>query len=264
LASSLTGLTPTEAHKKFAATFCSKCTGGVIPSCEQLFFAPGDQVPEELRVAGKVILPLSDGLTAQLETECASANPLTCVANFSSCAQGVLANNALPTETGKCLLDALISGSSTTGSSSCDAGASGGAGGAGGAGGSAGSDAGVGGTGGAAGGSGGTGGGGAGGTGGSTGCAAPGDSCAFNTDCCAGATCLNLHCTDGPVSSACQSCGQSACINEGLACLNDYICSDCVLYDAWDPLCKTNPAAVALMNCACSQCYSACWTYCPS
>ncbi len=62
-----------------------------------------------------MILPLGDGLVAQLETECATASALTCVANFSTCAQGVLAKNVVPTESAKCLLDTLINGSPAVG-----------------------------------------------------------------------------------------------------------------------------------------------------
>ncbi|APR80947.1 Hypothetical protein A7982_06294 [Minicystis rosea] len=107
LGSSFTGLTPTEPQKQFASTFCEKCTGGLVPSCTDLFFGEGS-VPEQLQVAGKVILPLGDALVGKLETDCASANPVTCVANFSNCAQATLVKQALPTNTVACLFDSLL------------------------------------------------------------------------------------------------------------------------------------------------------------
>ncbi len=110
LASSFKGLTPSSAHQSFAKTFCGDCLGGVVPACEDLFFGQGGSIPDDLKVAGALILPLGDGLVSQIEQECATASPLTCAAKFSSCAQGVLAQQALPADTLKCLVDGLIEG----------------------------------------------------------------------------------------------------------------------------------------------------------
>ncbi len=164
-ASSLSGLTPSAAQKSFATTFCDQCAGGVVPGCEGVFFSASSTVPDELKLAGKLILPMSDSLVSALESECATANPLTCTAQFSSCFQQVVAKRAVPTETAKCLVDGLINGDS--GGGGCGDAGVGGSGGAGGSGATGGSG-GVGGSG-ATGASGGAGGSGAGGSGGSGG-----------------------------------------------------------------------------------------------
>ncbi|MEZ4222271.1 MAG: hypothetical protein R3B13_15145 [Polyangiaceae bacterium] len=131
LSTSFQGLTPTAAHQSFATTFCGQCLNGLVPSCEQLFFAQGSTIPDELKVAGALILPLGDGLVTQIEQECATANALTCAAQFASCAQGVLAKQALPQNTLQCLVDGLIKGDTGVKTCTNDAGASGGAGGVG-------------------------------------------------------------------------------------------------------------------------------------
>lgn len=131
-ASSLSGLTPSAAHQSFATTFCDKCVGGVISGCEGVFYSPTSSVPDELKVAGKLILPMSDSVVDELKTECASGSALTCTAQFTSCFQGVIAKRAVPKETAKCLLDSLTSGDS--GGGGCGAAGSAGASGSGGAG----------------------------------------------------------------------------------------------------------------------------------
>ncbi len=135
LASSFKGLTPSQAHQSFAKTFCGECLGGVVPACDALFFGQGGSIPDELKVAGALILPLGDGLVSQIESECARKNPLTCAAQFSSCAQGVLATQALPQDTLACLVDGLVNGD--TSGKTCSG--TGGAGGASGFGGTSGS-----------------------------------------------------------------------------------------------------------------------------
>jgi hypothetical protein len=241
LSGSITGLTPSEAQKKFATTFCDKCTGGAVPSCEQLFFASGDQVPEKLKIAGKVILPLGDTLVSQLETECATASVFTCVPNFSTCAQGVLAKASLPTETAKCLLDTLISGSSSTTPSTCgDGGGSGGSGGTGaGGGGGTGNVSGGGGTG-NSGGSGGTGN--VSGGGGSGGADA---GCQYDF---VGGNCALIQ----SGISDCDSCVQSKCCTPFDSCMADQGCAS--FLECVETVCAT---ATDLQKCAsdnCAQC----------
>jgi len=103
LVDALGGLSPSDAHKQLASAFCSTCAFGA-PGCEDVFFS-NDGSKYAL---GTVILPLSDAVTNQIAAECAS--DATCLGSFVSCAEGVLAKNALPTETAKCLIDSLISG----------------------------------------------------------------------------------------------------------------------------------------------------------
>jgi len=164
MASSFSGLTPSAAQTSFASTFCNECAGGVIPGCEGVFFDSNSSVPDELKVAGALILPMSDSLVSELENECAKANPLTCTAQFSSCFPQVIAGGAVPTETASCLVDSLLNGD--TGGGGCADAGSGGAAGSGGSTGSGGGTGATGGTG-ASGGFGGSGG--LGGSGGSTG-----------------------------------------------------------------------------------------------
>lgn len=160
-ASGLSSLSPSSAHVSLVGKFCQDCALGVS-GCE-------DSPPM------KAILPFSDDLAVALEDQCTSG--LTCGAEFPSCAQGVLAQNALPSATAECLFESLLAGSGST--PSCGSGGSGGSSGSGGGGGTGGSGAaggsgGSGGTGGSGGGFGGTGG--AGGSGGSGGAGGSGGS----------------------------------------------------------------------------------------
>ncbi len=99
------------AHDAFASAFCSECAFGVS-GCEETLFGDGDD--DELAIAGALITPLGDALVSELQNECASG--LTCLATFTSCAQEVLARQALPTETLTCVVDQLLSGEGSTGS----------------------------------------------------------------------------------------------------------------------------------------------------
>lgn len=230
LSSSLGGLTPTAAQQKFATTFCSECTGGLVPGCEQVFFAEGDTVPEKLKVAGKVILPFSDTLVSALETDCATASPLTCVANFSTCAQQTLAKQAIPTESAQCILNTLISGGGSAPSGGCgDSGTGGTAGtGSGGTGGASGS-----------GGSGATGGtGGAGGSGGG-----------IDGGTCGSALYMQACTAIGFGDPACDGCADTSCCSVIEQCLDDVDCAG--LVECMSTFCNdaADPNACAAQNC---------------
>jgi hypothetical protein len=98
------------AHDAFAAAFCSECAFGVS-GCEETLFGSGDDA--DLAIAGALITPLGDPLVTELQNECASG--LTCLATFSSCAQEVLARQALPTETVTCVVEQLTAGGGSSG-----------------------------------------------------------------------------------------------------------------------------------------------------
>jgi hypothetical protein len=104
------------AHDAFAAAFCSECALG-ISGCEETLFGDGDN--DELAIAGALITPLGDALVTELTNECASG--LTCLATFSSCAQEVLARQALPTDTLTCVVEQLTSGEGAGASPMCAA-----------------------------------------------------------------------------------------------------------------------------------------------
>jgi hypothetical protein len=111
LVKGMAGLAPTAAHKELAAAFCSSCAFGA-PGCEGVFFSSdGSEY-----ALGTVILPLSDEVVAEIGGQCATG--LGCAASFVGCAQGVLTNRALPTETAKCMVESLIAGGQ---GASCDA-----------------------------------------------------------------------------------------------------------------------------------------------
>ncbi|HET6584557.1 MAG TPA: hypothetical protein VFG69_13940, partial [Nannocystaceae bacterium] len=93
-----------SAHRAFASAFCSNCALGVS-GCEDTLF---DTEESDLAVAGAIITPLGDALVQKLQDECTSG--LTCLATFSSCAQGVLAQEAIPTDTLQCVIDGWVSG----------------------------------------------------------------------------------------------------------------------------------------------------------
>jgi hypothetical protein len=93
-----------SAHQSFASAFCQNCGFG-ISGCEEALF---DTAESDVAVAGAIILPLGDSLVGKLQEECTSSP--TCLATFTSCAQGVLAQEAIPTETLQCVLDGWISG----------------------------------------------------------------------------------------------------------------------------------------------------------
>jgi hypothetical protein len=106
LVSSIPALQPTDAQRAFAQQFCSECLLGV-PGCEEAFFGgQGDAA-----IAGNLILPLGDSLVDQLRMECASG--LTCAATFSTCAEKVFAERAIPTATATCLVSSWVDGSSS-------------------------------------------------------------------------------------------------------------------------------------------------------
>jgi hypothetical protein len=111
LVDSRAAVAPSSAHQAFATAFCDNCGLG-IDGCQETLF---DTENSELAVAGAIILPLGDSLVQKLQDECTSG--FTCLATFSSCAQGVLAEEAIPTETLQCVLDGWISG--TTEMSMC-------------------------------------------------------------------------------------------------------------------------------------------------
>jgi hypothetical protein len=98
----LGGLSPTDAHRAFAAQFCGECLLGV-PGCEDAFFT-GDG--SDASLAGNVVIPFGDGLVDEIAATCATG--LTCLATFSSCAQQVLVGRALPDNVAKCMLDQLL------------------------------------------------------------------------------------------------------------------------------------------------------------
>jgi hypothetical protein len=237
LAGSFSRLAPSGAHETFAQTFCAECTGGFVPKCEELFFAEGDMVPDELKVAGAVILPLSDDLVEELRTECASASVLTCVARFSSCVQGVIAKRAVPADAVTCLFDGLINGD-PTGGSTCPTAGEAGADGQAGAGGHGGADGqvGVGGQGGV----GTTGGsGGAGGVGGSSG------GCSSNL---LGASCDSLGFGD----STCDGCMHTSCCTVTETCLDDQDCGG--LVECLSTYCATATDVSACAQQYCGRC----------
>jgi len=104
LVESRAAVAPSSAHQAFASAFCQNCGLG-ISGCEETLF---DTAESDLAIAGAIILPLGDSLVGKLQSECTSG--LTCLATFSTCAQGVLAQEAIPTETLQCVLDGWISG----------------------------------------------------------------------------------------------------------------------------------------------------------
>lgn len=104
LVESRAAVAPSSAHQAFASAFCQNCGLG-ISGCEETLF---DTAESDVAIAGKIILPLGDALVGKLQDECTSG--LTCLATFSTCAQGVLAEQAIPTETLQCVLDGWISG----------------------------------------------------------------------------------------------------------------------------------------------------------
>lgn len=112
----LSGLSASSTQQSLIAKFCDDCALGVS-GCET---SP----------PMKAVLPFSDSVAAELESQCTSG--LTCGAQFPSCAQQVLATQALPSESAKCLFEMLLDGGSSSGGCSVDGG-SGGSGGSGGA-----------------------------------------------------------------------------------------------------------------------------------
>jgi hypothetical protein len=104
------------AHDAFASAFCSECGFG-ISGCEETLFGTGGD--DDLAIVGALITPLGDALVTELQNECASG--LTCLATFSTCAQEVLARQALPTETLTCVVEQLTTGGGGSGGASCGA-----------------------------------------------------------------------------------------------------------------------------------------------
>jgi hypothetical protein len=105
---STAALTPTQAHRDLAASFCSSCALGVS-GCEDVFFSGGDDDSARL---GAAIVPLSDGLANQIASECASG--LTCAATFASCSQAQIAAAGLPTNAIGCLVNEVFLGGDAT------------------------------------------------------------------------------------------------------------------------------------------------------
>jgi len=104
LASATGSLAPTAAHKAFSAKFCADCLLGV-PGCEDAFYSSDGS--GDSGIAGKLILPFGDKLVEGITAECAEG--LNC-ATFPSCAQGVLAQQAVPEATISCIIDSFTGG----------------------------------------------------------------------------------------------------------------------------------------------------------
>lgn len=103
LASATGSLSATDAHRGFATKFCADCLLGV-PGCEDAFFSgTGDT-----QLAGLLILPFGDEVANQITAECTS--DLTCAATLVNCAQGVIAQQAIPEATIQCTLNQLTGG----------------------------------------------------------------------------------------------------------------------------------------------------------
>jgi hypothetical protein len=124
LRASLGVVAPSDAHRAFAATFCSECLQG-LPGCEGAFFSSDGS---DASLAGKLVMPFGDSLVNELAATCASG--LTCLATFTSCAQQVLVQRALPEQTATCFVDSLLAGSSASDGApvSCGGGGAGAAG----------------------------------------------------------------------------------------------------------------------------------------
>jgi hypothetical protein len=97
----LLGLTPSPAHEAFVGQFCDECAFGV-PGCTDVLLGKSEGSPE-LAAASALVLPLGDGLVDALREQCATG--LGCLATFPTCAQQVLAEQAIPAETLQCVLD---------------------------------------------------------------------------------------------------------------------------------------------------------------
>jgi hypothetical protein len=117
LGSSLGAAEPSAAHQAFASQFCSSCAFGVT-GCEGLFFSQGEG--SEVAVAGALVLPFGDDVVNELATECASG--ITCLATFTSCAQGVLASRAIPDQTLGCVVDSLTNPVASSANDACASG----------------------------------------------------------------------------------------------------------------------------------------------
>lgn len=65
------------------------------------------------------------------------------------------------------------------------------------------------------------------------------------------------------ISSTCQACAVTDCLDEATRCLADATCQQC-LSSALTPTCRENPAVAALVSCACVGCRSACGVECAS
>ena len=100
LTSSTSALAPTASHEAFAEQFCSECLFG-LPGCEDAFYSD-EGTDDDAGLAGALILPFGDDLVDALTAECASG--LSC-ATFPTCAQGVMAEQAIPEATLACIVD---------------------------------------------------------------------------------------------------------------------------------------------------------------
>ncbi len=113
LVSAVETLAPTASHEAFAEQFCSECLFG-LPGCESSFYGGDDS--DDAGLAGALILPLGDELVDAIASECASG--LSC-ATFPTCAQGVLAGQAIPEATLGCILDSFTGTLPTEESGDC-------------------------------------------------------------------------------------------------------------------------------------------------
>jgi hypothetical protein len=98
LTDSLGAIEASSAHHDLAKKVCDECAFG-LDGCEDAFFAEGDG---ETQLVGKLVLPFGDSLVNEIAAECAQG--LTCIPQFPTCVQGILAERALPTETLACLI----------------------------------------------------------------------------------------------------------------------------------------------------------------
>lgn len=105
LVASTDALEATDAHRAFAAQFCSECLFG-LPGCEETFFSESDP-EDDAGLASALILPLGDSLVEAITEECASG--LQCAA-FPSCVQAVMAEQAVPEATITCIVDSFTGG----------------------------------------------------------------------------------------------------------------------------------------------------------
>jgi hypothetical protein len=127
LGSSLGALQPSQPHLDLASQFCAECALGVA-GCEQLFFGAGTGESESDERLGLVLLPFGNTVVDQVRNECTQG--LTCAGTFLSCAQGVIAEQAIPQQSLQCFVDQALGNGEPPRDVQCD-GASSGVGGAG-------------------------------------------------------------------------------------------------------------------------------------
>jgi hypothetical protein len=106
-------LTPSDAHREFAAAFCSKCQPApFVSNCEEIILGNAEGNADDdgalVSVARSIVFALGDELVRDITAECVSG--LTCLVEFPSCAQEVLVKHLVPEETAYCLVSTLIAG----------------------------------------------------------------------------------------------------------------------------------------------------------